>query len=47
MNIIVTTPITVSSEVSSWLRLCCRLWAMLSMSLVTLLSTSPRGWPSK
>ena len=38
---------TVSSEVSSWLRVCCRLCATLSMSLVTRLSSSPRGWPSK
>ena len=37
---------TVSSEVSSWLRVCCRLWATLSMSLVTRLSRSPRVWPS-
>ena len=42
-----TTPTTVSSEVSSWLSVCCRLWAMLSMSLVTRLSRSPRGWVSK
>ena len=27
---------------SSWLRVCCKLWAMLSMSLVTRLSRSPR-----
>ena len=46
-NIISTTPTTVSSEVSSWLIVCCRLWAMLSMSLVTRLSSSPRGWRSK
>ena len=46
-NIIVTMATTVSSEVTSWLSVCCRLWAMLSMSLVTRLSSSPRGWLSK
>ena len=46
-NISVTTPITVSSEVSNWLSVCCRLVEMLSMSLVTRLSSSPRGAPSK
>ena len=46
-TIIETIATTVSSEVSSWLRVCCRLWATLSMSLVTRLSSSPRGWPSK
>ena len=46
MNIMISTPTTVSSEVSIWLRVCCRLWAMLSMSLVTRLSRSPRGWRS-
>ncbi len=46
-NIIVSTPTTVSSEVSSWLSVCCSVCAMLSMSLVTRLSSSPRGWPSK
>ena len=44
--IITTTPTMVSSEVSSWLSVCWRLWAMLSMSLVTRLSRSPRGCPS-
>ena len=39
-TIIVSTPTTVSSDVSSWLKVCWRLWAMLSMSLVTLLSRS-------
>ncbi len=38
---------TVSSEVSSWLSVCCRLCATLSMSFVTRLSSSPRGWASK
>ena len=46
-NIIPTMATTVSSEVSSWLRVCCRLCATLSMSLVTRLSSSPRGWASK
>ena len=46
-NIIVTTPTTVSSEVSSWLIVCCSVCEMLSMSLVTRLSTSPRGCWSK
>ena len=46
-TIITSTPITVSSEVSSWLSVCCRLCATLSMSLVTRLSSSPRGWLSK
>ena len=38
---------TVSSDVSSWLRVCCSVVEMLSMSLVTRESSSPRGWPSK
>ena len=45
--IIAVTPITVSSEVSSWLRVCCRAWETLSMSLVTRLSSSPRVCLSK
>ena len=40
--IITSTPTTVSSEVSDWDRVCCRDCEMLSMSLVTRLSTSPR-----
>ena len=44
--IITTTPTMVSSEVSSWLSVCWRLWATLSMSLVTRLRRSPRGCPS-
>ncbi len=47
MNIMTSTPMTVSSEVSSWLSVCCRLCATLSMSLVTRLSSSPRCMPSK
>ena len=46
-NIMITTPITVSSDVSSWDSVCCRAWEMLSMSLVTRLSSSPRGERSK
>ena len=42
-NIITTTPMIVSTEVSIWLRVCWRLCATLSMSLVTRLSRSPRG----
>ena len=44
--IIATTPTSVSACVTSWLSVCCRLMAMLSMSLVTLLSRSPRCWRS-
>ncbi len=46
-NIIDSTPMIVSSEVSSWLMDCCRVWAMLSMSLVARERISPRGWVSK
>ena len=46
-TIIAIIATTVSSEVSSWLSVCWRLCATLSMSLVTRLSSSPRGWPSK
>ncbi len=42
-----STASTVSSEVSSWLIVCWRLWLTLSMSLVTRLSSSPRGCLSK
>jgi hypothetical protein len=42
MSIIASTPTTVSSEVSVCDSVCCRDWEMLSMSLVTRLSTSPR-----
>ena len=47
MNIITTTPMMVNRELSSWDRVCCRVWDTLSMSLVTRLSSSPRGWRSK
>ena len=46
-NIIASTPTTVSSETSSWLIVCCRVWLTLSMSLVTRESSSPRGCLSK
>ena len=46
-NMNATTNTTVSSEVSSWLIVCWRVWLMLSMSLVTRLSSSPRGCWSK
>ena len=46
-NIMTSTPTTVSSEVSSWLSVCWRVCEMLSMSLVTRLSSSPRGCLSK
>ena len=45
--IIASTASTVSSDWSSWLIVCCRVWLMLSMSLVTRLSSSPRGERSK
>ena len=38
-----STPTMVSSEVTTWLSVCCSDWARLSMSLVTRLSISPRG----
>ena len=47
ITIMVSTATTVSSEISIWLIDCCSVWVTLSMSLVTRLSTSPRGWPSK
>ena len=46
-NIITSTPMTVSIEVISWVSVCCRVLEMLSMSLVTRLSRSPRGCVSK
>ena len=41
------TPMIVHSDVISWVRLCWSEFAMLSMSLVTRLRVSPRGWLSK
>jgi hypothetical protein len=47
VSIMISTPMTVSSDVISVVRLCCRVWAMLSMSLVTRDRMSPRDCPSK
>ena len=46
-SIMISTPTIVSSDVISWVRLCWSDWPMLSMSFVTRLSRSPRGWLSK
>ena len=46
-NIIASTPMIVAIEVMICVRLCCRVLAMLSMSLVTRLSVSPWAWVSK
>ena len=46
-SIIPSTPMIVNTAVRSWVRLCWRVGAMLSMSLVTRLSVSPRAWPSR
>ena len=46
-NMKATTNTTVSSEVISWLIVCWSVWLTLSMSLVTRLSSSPRGCWSK
>ena len=43
VSIMISTPTIVSSDVMSWVRLCWSDWPMLSMSLVTRLSRSPRG----
>ena len=40
-------PSTVRSDVNDWLMVWLRLWATLSMSLVTRLRSSPRGCRSK
>ena len=45
-NIITATPTRVSRAVTIELTVCCRLWARLSMSLVTRLRRSPRCWRS-
>ena len=47
VSIISSTPITVSTDVISWVRLCWSVWLMLSMSLVTRDSVSPRDERSK
>ncbi len=41
VNIMMATPRIVRTDVSIWLIVCWRLWATLSMSLVTRLSRSP------
>ena len=46
-TIMVSTPTRVSSEFSSWFIVCCIVCWTLSMSLVTRLSSSPRGLASK
>jgi hypothetical protein len=46
-NIAPSTPTIVSSAVMSWANVCCKVWAMLSVSFVARLSTSPRGCWSK
>ncbi len=46
-NMNASTPMIVSTDVISWLNVCCSVWAMLSVSLVARLSTSPRGCWSK
>ena len=43
----VSTPTMVSTDVTIWLSVCCIDWPRLSMSLVTRLRISPRGWRSK
>jgi len=47
VNIMTSTNTTVSSELSTWLNVCCRDCETLSMSLVTRLKSSPRGCLSK
>ncbi len=46
-SIMMSTPMIVSRAVMSCVRVCCSDCEMLSMSLVTRLRTSPRGWSSK
>ena len=46
-NITKSTPTMVSTEVTTWLSVCCSDWARLSMSLVTRDRISPRGCASK
>ena len=45
-NMIARTPMIVHKAVISWVSVCWSELAMLSMSLVTRLSVSPRGWLS-
>ena len=42
-TIMASTPMTVRMEVTSWVRVCWRVVAILSMSFVTRLRRSPRG----
>ena len=46
VNIMISTPIIDIDELRIWLSVCWRLWARLSMSLVTRLNRSPRGCES-
>ena len=46
-NIITSTPSSMKMLVSTCDSVCCSDWATLSTSLVTRLSSSPRGWLSK
>ena len=45
-SIIASTPMIVQTAVMSWVSVCWSELAMLSMSLVTRLRMSPRGWLS-
>ena len=45
-NIMIATPMSVRIDVRICVIVCCRLCDRLSMSLVTRLSRSPRGWLS-
>jgi hypothetical protein len=47
VNIMIRTPMTVRVEVMSWVRLCWRVWLMLSMSFVTRDRMSPLDSRSK
>ena len=47
VNMMISTPTTVRTEVIAWVIVCWSVVAMLSMSFVTRLSVSPRGWLSK
>ncbi len=47
VSIMMSTPMMVRMAVMSCVRLCWSVWPMLSMSLVTRLSRSPRGRVSK
>ena len=42
-NMMMIVPTSMNVFVNSWLMVCCRLWARLSMSLVTRLRRSPRA----